>query len=243
MDKRDKLEKYKYLIEENIPSRKDNILKMISKCENTILTSPLNPLLHENNCYVGGYIDSVFSMVDLTTNTLNTYINKHNIDCNVESLLFVSMFYNIGRITDGNYNRFIVNNSEWHVKNQNKKYVHNPKVSFMIDKDRTIFLFMKNNIDLSEEEYLSILLQEDNLIDTNNLYTNNYDYNLNVKYKLPDIIKFIRIENNIKLSAINSLDMEQESMEFSMSREKNKIYNTNKKNKSKKIGIDIKMEI
>jgi hypothetical protein len=62
---------------------------------------------------------------------------------------------------------YVINTSDWHVKNQGKLFVSNPELSFLTHTDRTFFLLQEYGIKYNETEYFGIKLT-DGLYDEDN---------------------------------------------------------------------------
>lgn len=243
MDTEELYQRYLHIINNELSSYNvENIKVMVSDLELIIKRSPASDILHNVNCFVGGYIHSVIEYYESSVKYYQFLIDIGvNVDFSIEDLKFCALFHSIGYITDGKLSTYIVNSSEWHIRNQGRKYIHNDKVSFMLGRDRTLYLLNKYNIAISESVYLSILLHDWDSIDTNKIYINNYDLNLKIKYTLPQVLHMIIESTNIKLLQSNNLDYKQEEIAYDLTKAKTKIYNKNKKVRSK-INLDLKFD-
>ena len=93
-----------------------------------------------------------------------------DINYNLEELLFVALFHDLGKVGDKEKDNYVPNPSEWHRKKLGKLYTMNPDLTFMTIPDRSIWMLMQFNIDFSENEYLGIKLHDGMYVVENKAY-------------------------------------------------------------------------
>ncbi len=92
------------------------------------------------------------------------------------SIKKVVFLHNFGKVGSLEEDYFLEQQSDWHRK-RGMLYELNPKLTYMKIPQRSLYLAQEFGIKLSEEEYLSVLLQDGHADDTNAPY----------KFKEPDL--------------------------------------------------------
>ena len=80
-----------------------------------------------------------------------------NLDFSKETLIFVALHHDLGKVGNDTDSWYIPNDSQWHIENQGKIYKTNPDMHFMNINDRTIWLLNHYGIKISEEELLTTI--------------------------------------------------------------------------------------
>jgi len=97
-----------------------------------------------------------------------------------DTLLTVSLLHEIGKIGDGKKDYYLPLDSDWH-RGKGIFYEINRNIMFMRVPQRSLYLAAESEIDLTQEEYLAILLHEGMLVEENKPYA----------YKTPELAQLL----------------------------------------------------
>lgn len=150
--------------------RLEKLLQMYSMEElgANLMLSPASGNINYHNAYEGGYIDHVMNVARNSLRMMKLYQDAGGyIDFTQEELLFAAFHHDLGKLGSKGKLHYVINTSEWHVKNQGKVFVSNPELSFLTHTDRTFFLLQEYGIKYNETEYFGIKLT-DGLYDEDN---------------------------------------------------------------------------
>jgi hypothetical protein len=150
--------------------RLEKLLHMYSMEElgANLMLSPASGNINYHNAYEGGYIDHVMNVARNSLRMMKLYTEAGGVvDFTQEELLFAAFHHDLGKLGSKGKLHYVINTSEWHVKNQGKVFVSNPELSFLTHTDRTFFLLQEYGIKYNETEYFGIKLT-DGLYDEDN---------------------------------------------------------------------------
>ena len=150
--------------------RLEKLLQMYSMEElgANLMLSPASGNINYHNAYEGGYIDHVMNVARNSLRMMKLYQDAGGyVDFTQEELLFAAFHHDLGKLGSKGKLHYVINTSEWHVKNQGKVFVSNPELSFLTHTDRTFFLLQEYGIKYNETEYFGIKLT-DGLYDEDN---------------------------------------------------------------------------
>jgi hypothetical protein len=150
--------------------RLEKLLHMYSTEElgANLMLSPASGNINYHNAYEGGYIDHVMNVARNSLRMMKLYQDAGGyVDFTQEELLFAAFHHDLGKLGSKGKLHYVINTSDWHVKNQGKLFVSNPELSFLTHTDRTFFLLQEYGIKYNETEYFGIKLT-DGLYDEDN---------------------------------------------------------------------------
>jgi hypothetical protein len=150
--------------------RLEKLLHMYSMEElgANLMLSPASGNINYHNAYEGGYIDHVMNVARNSLRMMKLYQDAGGyIDFTQEELLFAAFHHDLGKLGSKGKLHYVINTSDWHVKNQGKLFVSNTELSFLTHTDRTFFLLQEYGIKYNETEYFGIKLT-DGLYDEDN---------------------------------------------------------------------------
>jgi hypothetical protein len=150
--------------------RLEKLLQMYSMDElgANLMLSPASGNINYHNAYEGGYIDHVMNVARNSLRMMKLYQDAGGyVDFTQEELLFAAFHHDLGKLGSKGKLHYVINTSDWHVKNQGKLFVSNPELSFLTHTDRTFFLLQEYGIKYNETEYFGIKLT-DGLYDEDN---------------------------------------------------------------------------
>ena len=141
-----------------------------------LILSPASGNINFHNAYDGGYVDHILNVVENSLKVLELYTEIGiNIDFTTDELLFSAFHHDLGKLGIKGDMEYQKNPSDWHVKNQGKLYVRNPKIKWLNHTDRTYLLLNQYEIQLSEKEYMGIKLTDGLYDDDAKKYLITYD--------------------------------------------------------------------
>jgi len=170
--------------------RKSNLLKLFDEHSNKIAMAPASsyPFLH--NAFAGGYVDHTINVIKMSRKvyTLWKELNFDMQGYTEQELIFCALVHDLGKMGNLEHENYIPNESEWHIKNQQKYFNPNPDISYMKIQDRTLFLLQHYNIQLSENEYIAIMTHDGMYDEGNKAYYTGFDLQKKFKTNLPYIL-------------------------------------------------------
>ena len=156
-------------------NRRENLLRMYHYFEDRMCMAPASGKEHYHNAMIGGYVEHVLHVVDFSLQLKEVWErNGATIDFTEEELIFATMHHDLGKVGDLEHDYYILNESEWHRKNQGKIFVHNPKLQYMTVTDRALWLLQHFNISMNQTEYLGLRLTDGMYEDANKGYLVTY---------------------------------------------------------------------
>jgi len=171
-------------------NRLDALNKMYDHFEDRIVYTPASGTEHYHNAFPGGYIDHVTRVIDNAILTYKSFISMGFDLSNVskESLLFCAVHHDLGKLGSVDEDLYVLNQSEWHVKNQGKIYTINPNLNYMDHNTRTFYLLNYFGIKCTEDEWIGIKLTDGIYDDDNKKYYITYEKSQVLKTPLPHIL-------------------------------------------------------
>ena len=166
----DNYNKFRKLISQTFSGeRLASLNKMYDTLEDKIILTPASSIAHFHNAIAGGYIDHVLRVTRNAVRMFDLYseLGMDISDYDRETVIFVAIHHDLGKVGDGESNWYVPNDSQWHIENQGKIYNTNADMHWMNTNDRTLYLLQQFDIKISEVEYLSIKLT-DGLYDKGN---------------------------------------------------------------------------
>ena len=156
-------EKLRSLINETFAGeRLDDLNKMYDYFEERMMLAPASGKEHFHNAHAGGYVEHVLHITDLVVKIWDLWgKNGATIDdFDKEELIFAALHHDLGKVGDLADDYYVINESDWHRKNQGMIYKHNPNIQYMTVTDRAIWLLQHFGIKMSENEYLGLRLTD-----------------------------------------------------------------------------------
>ena len=185
-------ERYRGLVNEFFPTRKDALNKMYDDLEDRMLFMPASSMEHFHKAFSGGYVDHVLRVIDcaLTLHNTWTVAGADMSGYTEEELLFAAMHHDLGKAGfpgDGN-EVYQVETSDWHRKNQGKLYKTNANIPFAMVPDLSIWLLQEYGVKMSWTEYQAIKIHDGMYDDANKPYLVSRSPQSKLKTNLPVIL-------------------------------------------------------
>jgi hypothetical protein len=119
-----------------------------------------------HNCFPGGLVlHSLNVVANLYKMTSTLCPDRYSID----TLAFVGLFHDLGKVGDGKNEFYKSNESEWH-RSKGMLFEINKDCTFMVTAERGLFILQSYGVEMSAEEYLAIKLSDGQYDDTNRQY-------------------------------------------------------------------------
>jgi hypothetical protein len=173
-----------------IPGERGADLKLLyNDHAERIMLMPASGNENYHNCFVGGYVDHVIRVIDTALDIAKLWkAYGANESFTTEELVFAALNHDLGKIGTEEAEMYILNDSEWHRKNQGKIYKMNPANAFMTVPDRSLRLLSERGIPVSENEWFGIKLHDGMYDESNKHYYISYDVNSRLRTNLPYIL-------------------------------------------------------
>lgn len=175
--------------EEGDPANRwDLLLDFYSKHANRFATMPASGKLSFHSAYPGGHIDHTIRVYKTCFKLKKLWESMGaEIDFTDESLAFVALNHDIGKFGTEDQETFVDQDSQWH-RDRGEVYKHNPKLPFMKDYDRSIFILQSLGVTMSEDEFLAIKLQAGLYEESNKSYFMAFSEEYKLRSNLPYIL-------------------------------------------------------
>ena len=111
------------------------------------------------------------------------------IDFTDEEMAFAALHHDLGKLGDkdqGEY--YLIQESDWHIKNKGELYKFNPRLQYMDVTDRALYILQLYGITCSWKETLAIKLSDGLYHEPNSSYLISYNPDHELKTNLPRII-------------------------------------------------------
>jgi hypothetical protein len=141
--------------------RLENLNTMYDYFEDRMCLAPASGKEHYHNAMAGGYVEHVLHVTKFALELREMWErNGATIDFTDEELVFATLHHDLGKVGDLEHDYYIINESEWHRKNQGKIFTHNPKLQYMTVTDRALWLLQHFSIPMNQTEYLGLRLTD-----------------------------------------------------------------------------------
>lgn len=169
--------------------RAEALKKLYNDHAERIMLMPAASVDHHHNTFPGGYVDHVIRVVNCALKIKKLWEETGAvINYTDEELVFAALNHDLGKIGTEEAEQYLVNESEWHRKNQGKIYSHNPVNAFMLVPDRSLFLLQQRGIKVSANEYLGIRIHDGLYDESNKAYYMSHSKDSKLRTNLPIIL-------------------------------------------------------
>ena len=182
-------ERFRILINESFPSRKDQLNQMYDEMEDEVLVAPASSYEFFHNAFPGGYVNHVLRVYDFAL--LQFRLWKHcgmRIDFVEEELKFSALHHDLGKLglPWGNY--YQPETEDWWKKNRGRMYKGNDDVPNMKTNDVTLYLLNHYGVKYSVAEMIAIKLTDGLFEEGNDYYLKGFDLNKKLRNSLPYLL-------------------------------------------------------
>jgi len=171
--------------------RLEKLLHMYSPDElgTELAVAPASGKLNFHSAYVGGYIDHVMNVARNSYKIKKMFEEGGGIvNFTDEELLFAAFHHDLGKLGDGAEPYYIPQTSEWHQKNKNEYFTHNPKLQYFDVTDRALWLLNQYGIKYNQKEQLGIMMADGLYNEATKKYWISYNEDFQLKTNLPLIL-------------------------------------------------------
>ena len=158
--------------------RLERLNKMYDDFEDRMVVAPASAKKAFHNAMVGGYVEHILHVVNMSQQIRDTWeSNGATINFTNEELVFAALHHDLGKVGDleGN-DYYIIQDNDWRVKNMGEIYTHNAELSsYMNVTDRSLYILQHYKIDMTEWEYLGLMLTDGLYEDANEKYLKGYN--------------------------------------------------------------------
>ena len=161
--------------------RKENLLKMYEDFKERMMFAPASAKGAYHNAMPGGYVEHILHIIQFSLQLKKVWEdNGAEINFTDEELVFAAMHHDLGKVGDLEHDYYIPQDSDWHRKNRDEIYKHNPALQYMKVPDRGLWLLQHYSVKVTDKEYIGIKLTDGLYDDANKAYLMSYnpDYNL-----------------------------------------------------------------
>ena len=162
-------------------NRKENLMKFYDDFKDRMMFAPASAKGHFHNAMPGGYVEHILHIVNHSLEIKQLWEkNGAEINFTDEELVFAALHHDLGKVGDLEHDYYIPQDSDWHRKNRDEIYKHNPSLQYMKVPDRGLWLLQHYGVKVTEKEYIGIKLTDGLYDDANTAYLKGY----NPDYKL-----------------------------------------------------------
>lgn len=166
------------------------LMKLFNDFEDAVATAPASSNKSFHNAFPGGLVDHTTRVIQMALRIAEVWkeFGTGKDKWTTESLIFCALVHDLGKIGDENGEMYIPNPSDWHVRNQGKIYEENPDIEFMDHPQRSLYLLQKYDIDVTQDEYLTILLHHGMYTEANRFYLTPFSEGRKIKSNMAIIL-------------------------------------------------------
>lgn len=163
--------KYRNLCEKTLGNRAEPVLKMLDHLGERLALCPASGRKDYHNAMPGGLVDHSLRVL----NNAMTLVKSFGWDVPKDSLVLGCLFHDLGKcshlLEDGNLvDYYIPQESEWHREKIGEMYKHNPSIPYMSVPHRGVWMLQRYGVNLSYDEFLSIILNDGWVLQENKAY-------------------------------------------------------------------------
>ena len=155
--------------------RHTKLREMYDYFEDRMCMAPASGKEHFHYAHSGGYVEHILHVVKMTQKVSDLLVEvggtKNYTD---EELIFAALHHDLGKIGDLEYDYYIPQESDWHVKNRGEIFTHNPELAYMAVPDRALWLLQYFGVQCTVNETMGIKLADGMYDDANVKYFKSY---------------------------------------------------------------------
>jgi len=162
--------------------RKTKLLKLFNEIGERFALAPASTRSGFHNAFPGGLLLHTLTVMNICDRMYDiwTEFGANTSLFTKESLLFVALCHDLGKLGNFKDDYYIENDSSWHVTNRQEYYKINPTIVNMKHEHRSLWILNQVGIELNEEEFVSIIAHSGAWNEGNESYFFSFD-----KEKLP----------------------------------------------------------
>lgn len=151
---------------EKLGDRSEAALAMIDHLGERLALCPASSRKEYHSAYPGGLVEHSLRVLSNALKLSKTF----GWDLPKESLIIACLFHDLGKVGDDENDLYLPQDSDWHRDKLGEMYKHNRDIQYMTVPDRGLWLCQHFGLKLSQEEFLSIKLNDGQYADENAPY-------------------------------------------------------------------------
>ena len=169
--------------------RKENLLKMYEDFKERMMFAPASAKGDYHNAMPGGYVEHILHIIQFSLQLKKVWEdNGAEINFTDEELVFAAMHHDLGKVGDLEHDYYIPQTSDWHRKNRDEIYTHNPALQYMKVPDRGLWLLQHYGVKVTDKEYLGIKLTDGLYDEANKSYLMSYNPDFGLRTNMAYIL-------------------------------------------------------
>ena len=169
--------------------RLDKLNKMYDYFEDRMVVAPASGRAHFHNAMVGGYVEHILHVVKFSQEVRDIWEkNGATINFTNEELVFAALHHDLGKVGDLEHDYYVPQDSDWHRKNRDEIYKHNPSLQYMKVPDRALWLLQHYGVKVTDKEYIGIKLTDGMYDEANKSYLMSYNPDFGLRSNMPHIL-------------------------------------------------------
>lgn len=182
------------IIEEEFPTRKEQLLKLYNDLTDRISLAPASPKKHWHSAFPGGYVHHVLKVYDIGNNFVLFLEDMGlNINFTEEELKFCLINHDLGKVGDLENPYYVESIEHWKVQ-RGEPYSYNSVIPPMPVPDRSLFLLQSYGIPVSMNEWRGIASHDGMYDEKNKVYLFDHkDFNIHIAIHTADMLA-VRLE-------------------------------------------------
>ena len=154
-----------------------------------LLHAPASSIGYFHNAFIGGYVLHINNVVNASKGVMKLYEHIGGmIDFTEEELIFAAIHHDLGKLGDETGDFYLINDSDWHIKNQQAFFKTNGDLQYMDTADRTMLMLNNEGIKMNWKEMLGIRLADGMYDDNTHSYLKGFSKDKKLKTNLPYIL-------------------------------------------------------
>ena len=158
-------DKYRSLCEK-LGDRAESALVLVDSLGERLALCPASSRKDYHSAFPGGLVDHSLRVL---TNALKLS-KAMGWELPRESLIIGCLFHDLGKVGDHQTDYYVPQDSEWHRDKLGEMYKHNKSLQYMTVPDRGVWLCQHFGLKLTQDEWLSIKLNDGQYAEENALY-------------------------------------------------------------------------
>jgi putative nucleotidyltransferase with HDIG domain len=158
-------DKYRSLCEK-LGDRAESALVLVDSLGERLALCPASSRKDYHSAFPGGLVDHSLRVL---TNALKLS-KAMGWELSRESLIIGCLFHDLGKVGDHQTDYYVPQDSEWHRDKLGEMYKHNKALQYMTVPDRGVWLCQHFGLKLTQDEWLSIKLNDGQYAEENALY-------------------------------------------------------------------------
>ena len=151
---------------EKLGDRSEAALAMIDHLGERLALCPASSRKEYHSAYPGGLVEHSLRVLSNALKLSKTF----GWDLPKESLIIACLFHDLGKVGDDENDLYLPQDSDWHRDKLGEMYKHNRDIQYMTVPDRGLWLCQHFGLKLSQDEFLSIKLNDGQYADENAPY-------------------------------------------------------------------------